>query len=161
MAFGKKNKDKELSATLNKDYISSGILEGNISRGHDLSDIDAAKNKFIKDHLNKKKKRAKVSAEEILVHFDKYGLSDSEYDDLFRWFEANGLTLDSNPFKSKNSSVIKSLKNTVAERIDSMVNDPVTYGSTTRDKVDDGIKSFRFIENVNSWWRKRNWSNAW
>lgn len=142
MAFGKKNKEKELSATLNKDYISSGILEGNIARGHDLSNIEAAKMKFLKDHLSKKKKRAKVTAEEILVYFNKYNLSDAEYNELFHWFETSGLTLDTNPFKNKNVSAIKSLKNSVAEKIDSMVNDPITYGSTTRDKVDDGIKSF-------------------
>lgn len=148
MAFGRKNKDKEkdnkqLSAgTLNKDYISSGILEGNLNKGSDISDIEIAKNKFLKEHLSKKKKKAKVSAKEVLIAFYKYNLTDKDFEELFYWIEANGVAVDANPFKSKNAKEIKQLRKDVDEEIDFLVNDHVTYGSTTRDKVDDGIKSF-------------------
>lgn len=142
----KKNKDKtqkkEVSGTLNKDFINSGILEGITSKRKDNGDIENAKQKFIKENFNKKKRKAKVSAEDVLIYFDKYTLSDEKYEVLFDELIASGIAIDSNPFKSNNKKEIQLLRNAVAEKIDFLVSDSVTHGSTTRDKVDDGIKSF-------------------
>lgn len=144
--FGKKKekaqKNKELSGTLNKDFINSGILEGIVAKTTtDIGTLAAVREKFLKENLNKKKRKAKVFAEEILIYFHKYSLNNSQYAELFDWLQNNGLTIDSNPFKTKNEKEIKQLLNQVADKIDYLVSDSSTY-SNARDKVDDGIKSF-------------------
>lgn len=133
---------KDISKTLNSDFISSGILEGNIGKIQDYSDISIAKQKFIKEHLSKKKRKAKVTAEDILIYFNKYHLTDAQYKDLFYWLEENGISIDYNPFESGNAKEIHALKTSVSEKIDYLVGDTSNYGGTTRDRVDDGIKSF-------------------
>lgn len=144
--FGKKKekaqKNKELSGTLNKDFINSGILEGIVAKTTtDIGTLADVREKFLKENLNKKKRKAKVFAEEILIYFHKYSLNNSQYAELFDWLQNNGLTIDSNPFKTKNEKEIKQLLNQVADKIDYLVSDSSTY-SNARDKVDDGIKSF-------------------
>lgn len=144
--FGKKKekiqKKKELSGTLNKDFINSGILEGITGKkSSDIGTLVAVREKFLKENLNKKKRKAKVTAEEILIYFHKYSLNNSQYAELFDWLQQNGLTIDSNPFKTKNEKEIKQLLSQVADKIDYLVSDSSTY-SNARDKVDDGIKSF-------------------
>lgn len=144
--FGKKKekntKNKELSGTLNKDFINSGILEGITSKSNsDIASLASVREKFLKENLNKKKRKAKVTAEEILIYFHKYSLDNSQYAELFEWLQSNGLTIDTNPFKTKNEKEIKQLLNQVADKIDYLVSDSSSY-SNARDKVDDGIKSF-------------------
>lgn len=133
---------KEVSGTLNKDFISSGILEGNIRKiGEPNNDYESAREKFIKEQIAKKKRKSKLTAEEILIHFDRYALSNDEYKVLFQMLNDNDIQIDKNPFKDNNKQEIDILKNQVAEKIDYMVGDSISSG-TTRDKVDDGIKSF-------------------
>lgn len=133
---------KESKGTLNKDFISSGILEGNISKSDDSNNIALLKQKFLKEHLTRGRKKSKVTAEEILIYFNKLALSDSEFRDVFDWIESNGIIIDTNPFKSKNQKEITNLRNAVADKVDYLVGDTSSHGGTTRDKVDDGIKSF-------------------
>ena len=133
---------KEVSGTLNKDFISSGILEGNIRKiGEPNNDYETAREKFIKEQVAKKKRKSKLTAEEILINFDRYALSNEEYKVLFQMLNDNDIQIDKNPFKDNNKQEIDILKNQVAEKIDYMVGDSNSSG-TTRDKVDDGIKSF-------------------
>lgn len=144
--FGKKKekvqKNKQLSGTLNKDFINSGILEGITGKTNsDIGTLATVREKFLKENLNKKKRKAKVTAEEILIYFHKYSLNNSQYAELFDWLQNNGLTIDSNPFKTKNEKEIKQLLSQVADKIDYLVSDSSNY-SNARDKVDDGIKSF-------------------
>lgn len=136
----------ESKSTLNKDFISSGILEGNIRSKRKVdssSDLENAKQKFLSEQNSKKRKKAKLTAEDVLIYFDKFSLTDEEYRELFNWLLDNNLQVDRNPFKNGNKKEIEELKASVADKIDYLVADSVnTTGSTTRDKVDDGIKSF-------------------
>lgn len=134
---------KAATGSLNKDYISSGILEGNLQDKNYLQDdIEISKSKFLKEIITRKRKKNKIAAEDILIRFDAYSLSNQEYSEIFEWLENNGVEIDRNPFKKNDKKEIQELKDIVANKIDYIVNDTVNAGSTTRDKVDDGIKSF-------------------
>ncbi len=145
MSIFKKNKKEEkknLEGSLNKDFINSGILEGNIQKNISRDDLSTAKEKFLKECSNKKRKKNKVTAEEVLIFFDKHDLTNEEYLDVFNWLEDNGLQIDKNPFASNDKREIKELKQNVANKIDFIVSDVNSPISSSRDKVDDGIKSF-------------------
>lgn len=133
--------DKKAS-TLNSDYISSGILEGNLNKSSVLQSIEITKSRLLKELVNKKRRKNKITAEEVLVHFHKYLLTDEELANIFDWLLKNEIEIDSNPFKTKNKKEIELLKTNVAHIIDGLVSDASGFGSSTRDKVDDGIKSF-------------------
>lgn len=128
--------------TLNKDFINSGILEGNIDKNYLHDDIEITKSKFLKEIVTRKRKKNKIAAEDILIKFDAYSLNNQEFAEIFQWLEDNGVEIDRNPFKKNDKKEIEELKELVANKIDYIVNDTVNTGSTTRDKVDDGIKSF-------------------
>lgn len=138
----KKEEKKTIEGSLNRDFISSGILEGNIQKNHHRDDLESAKQRFLKESSNKKRKKNKVTAEEILIYFDKFDLANEDYADIFRWLDIQGVQIDRNPFENNNKKEIEELKQNVANKIDYIVNDVSTPISSNRDKVDDGIKSF-------------------
>ncbi|RXY96662.1 RNA polymerase sigma factor [Malacoplasma penetrans] len=144
LKLGRKDKTekKEVKGTLNQDFISSGILEGNLQKNINRDDLVTAKKKFIKELSSKKRKKNKVVAEEILIYFDRFDLTNDDYLEIFDWLKQEGIEIDRNPFTSNNSDDIKELKSNVASKIDYIVHDVTTPMSSTRDKVDDGIKSF-------------------
>ncbi|MDE5553290.1 MAG: RNA polymerase sigma factor [Malacoplasma sp.] len=134
---------KPATGSLNKDFINSGILEGNLQDKNFLQDdIEITKSKFLKEIVTRKRKKNKIAAEDILIRFDAYSLSNQEFHEIFEWLEKNGVEIDRNPFKKNDKKEIQELKDIVANKIDYIVNDTINTGSTTRDKVDDGIKSF-------------------
>ncbi|MDE7088114.1 MAG: RNA polymerase sigma factor, partial [Malacoplasma sp.] len=69
-------------------------------------------------------------------------LTNEEYSEIFNWLDDNGIEIDRNPFASNNKEDLQELKSNVASKIDYIVSDVNTPVSSTRDKVDDGIKSF-------------------
>lgn len=137
-----KEEKKSLEGSLNQDFISSGILEGNIQKNINRDDLNTAKEKFLKELSSKKRKKNKVTAEEVLIFFDKFNLTNEEFLDVFNWLEENGVQIDRNPFASNDKKEISELKQNVADKIDFIVNDVNSPISSSRDKVDDGIKSF-------------------
>lgn len=138
----KKEEKKTLEGSLNRDFISSGILEGNLQKNVNRDDIETAKEKFLRESSSKKRKKNKVTAEEILIFFDKYNLTNEEYIEIFDWIQKNGIQYDRNPFASNDDNEILELKQNVANKIDYIVSEVTTPVSSSRDKVDDGIKSF-------------------
>lgn len=139
---GKKEDKKSIEGSLNRDFISSGILEGNLQKNVNRDDLETSKLKFLKEASNKKRKKNKVTAEEILIYFDKFNLSNEEHLEIFNWLDDNGIQIDRNPFATNDKKEIQELKENVANKIDYIVSDVTTPVSSTRDKVDDGIKSF-------------------
>ncbi len=137
-----KNDKKNVQGSLNQDFISSGILEGNLQKNINRDDFETAKKKFLKELSSKKRKKNKVIAEDILIYFDRFSLSNEEYSEIFSWLNDNGIEIDKNPFISNNKEDLQELKSNVASKIDYIVNDVNSPVSSTRDKVDDGIKSF-------------------
>lgn len=143
--FGKKSKKEEkksIEGSLNKDFISSGILEGNLQKNNSWDDLEIAKDKFLKEISSKKRKKNKVTAEDILIFFDKYDLTNEQFLDIFNWLENSGVQIDKNPFINNDKKEIDELKQNVANKIDYIVHDVTSPISSSRDKVDDGIKSF-------------------
>ncbi|MCF0217749.1 MAG: RNA polymerase sigma factor [Malacoplasma sp.] len=132
----------DIKGSLNQDFISSGILEGNIQKKLQKDDLETAKEKFLKDLSFKKRKKNKVTAEDVLIYFDNYFLTNDQFLEIFKWLQANGIEVDRNPFENQNTAELAELRSSVASKIDYIVNDVTSPVSSTRDKVDDGIKSF-------------------